>query len=463
MRRCSFSRSGWTILYLIMKRLALLLLFILPLGGFFPLLAQDEAVDLSKPPYEMGHTEAYALFYENYRNKQYDLANQFGEWMLYALPREIDKIPQFSLEKQFERFVEVYSGLAKDETDPTVRMGYYNKVQGLFRKINEVFTPDEIDAFQWKITKGTFFQQNYASIPGALDSTYAAYQEAFDLDYQRLAQISDGYYVRLLIDNYAARRMKEKAFAIIDKVEPIASPGLMAVIDGARNKLFDSPEERIGFLQGKVQDNPEDQALIKELAELQNEVGSRAEAIALYTRLYELNPSFDNIFVLAEIEASDAKYRRSNELFTEALDKAPSDVKKKEVALDISKNYQSLEELVNARRFARQASQIDPKWDQPFLEIARIYAAAVSSCTQGRSVDREDRTVYWLVLDYLDKAKSVNPSLSAAFTRSYAQYEAAMPSTEDKFFNSWTVGESFKIDSGVNECYSWINESTTIR
>lgn len=426
-------------------------------------MAQDEAADLSKPPYEMSNLQAYSLFYENYRTKQYDLANQFGEWMLYALPREIEGNPQFTLEKQFERFVEVYSGLAKAESDPTVRIQYYNKVQDLFRRVNEVFEPEEIDVFQWKITKGSFFQQNFASIPGALDSTYAAYQEAFDLDYQRLAQISDGYYVRLLIDNYTTKRMKEEAFAIIDKVEPVASPGLLTVIDEARNKLFDSPEERIGFLTSKVEENPENQDMIKELAELQNEAGSREEAIALYTRLYELNPSFDNTFVLAEIEASNANYRRSNELLTEALTKAPSDKEKKEVALDISKNYQNLEDLSNARRFARQASQIDPAWDAPFLEMARIYAAAVSACTQGRSVEREDRTVYWLVLDYLDKAKSVNPSQSSAFTRSYAQYEAAMPSTEDKFFSSWTAGESFRIDAGVNECYGWINESTTIR
>jgi len=449
-----------------MKRLSLLLLLSLSLGGIFPLIAQDvqeDSADLAKPPYEMDYLQAYSLFYENYRTKQFDLANQFGEWMLYALPREIEGNPQFTLEKQFERFVEVYSGLAKAESDPTVRMEYYKKVQDLFRRVNKVFEPGEIDQFQWKITKGTFFQQNYASIPGALDSTYAAYQEAFDLDYQRLAQISDGYYVRLLIDNYTGKRLKDQAFAVIDKVESIASPGLMTVIDEARNKLFDSPEERIGFLRGKVEENPEDQALLSELAELLDENGERSEAIELYSRLYQLNPSYENTLILAEIEASDAQYRRSNQLLMEALEKAPSDEDKKQISIDISKNYQSIEDLVNARRFARQASQLDLAWDEPFIEIARIYAAAVSACTQGRSVEREDRTIYWLVLDYLDKAKSVNPSQSSAFTRSYAQYEAAMPSTEDKFFSSWTAGESFKIDSGVNDCYGWINETTKVR
>jgi hypothetical protein len=63
----------------------------------------------------------------------------------------------------------------------------------------------------------------------------------------------------------------------------------------------------------------------------------------------------------------------------------------------------------------------------------------------------------------LDRAKAANPSQSANVQRSYAQYEAVMPSTEDKFFSSWTVGESFKIDASLSACYGWINETTKIR
>jgi len=38
-----------------------------------------------------------------------------------------------------------------------------------------------------------------------------------------------------------------------------------------------------------------------------------------------------------------------------------------------------------------------------------------------------------------------------------------MPSDEDKFFNEWTVGNDFQIDGSLKSCYSWINETTTVR
>lgn len=419
----------------------------------------------AEPPYEMNHLQAYSLFYENYRTKQYDLALQFGRWMLVAQPRVIEGNPQFSLDKQYERFVDIYSAVAREEADPTVRAAYYDTVKTLFQTVNEIFTDEEVDRFQWKITKGQFYQQNYASIPGALDSTYASYQEAFDLDAERLTEISDGYYARLLIENYTTRRQKEKALEIISIVEPLASPSLMQVIDSSRDRLFDSPGERIDYLKTKVEAEPENQELLNELADLLADNDRREEAIALRVTLYELNPDYQNTLLLGRIEASDAKYERSNQYLIEALDKAPDEEERKTVAMDISRNFQSLENLQSARRYARQASSIDPQWDQPYRQIASIYAAAVSSCTQsqGRSIEREDRTVYWLVLDYLDRVKSVNPSQPSSFSRTYSQYEAVMPTTEDKFFNGWTTGESFRIDGGVNQCYGWINESTTIR
>jgi hypothetical protein len=52
----------------------------------------------------------------------------------------------------------------------------------------------------------------------------------------------------------------------------------------------------------------------------------------------------------------------------------------------------------------REQAALIQAGEQPYLRIARIYAAAISQCTQGRQIERDDRTVYWLVLDYLDRA-----------------------------------------------------------
>jgi hypothetical protein len=78
-------------------------------------------------------------------------------------------------------------------------------------------------------------------------------------------------------------------------------------------------------------------------------------------------------------------------------------------------------------------------------------------------MDRSDKVVYWLVLDYLDKAKEVDSSLSSTVSRQYQSYAPVLPTKEDKFFNNWVEGEKIKVGANLHECYGWINESTTIR
>ena len=431
------------------------------IGIAVPLQAQDE--DAGTPPYGMEPLQAYSLFYENFRIKDYQMAEMYGEWMLVSQPRELEGNPRFELDTQYRRMVQVYAGRAEQESDPTVRAEYYEKAVALFDDAYALFSAEEVDLFEWKVFEGQFFQQNYANIRNALDRTYGAYQEAFDLDYQRLTEISDGYYVRILLENYANTNQKDEALAMIDLVEPIASPALQEVIDAARNDLFDSPEERIEFLAGQLEKSPGDIAIMAELAELYEETGERALAIELYTQLYDQDPSFDNTFRLAQVKQGDADYSGSNSLYLEAFDITEDVDQKKEIALEISSNFQSVDNLQQARRYARQAQQLDGQWSKPAEQIGRIYAAAVSQCTQGRTIEREDKTVYWLVLDYFEKAKRLTSSNSSSLDRLIGQYTAVMPTTEDKFFNSWTTGESFTIDASINACYGWINESTTIR
>ena len=431
------------------------------IGIAVPLQAQDE--DAGTPPYGMEPLQAYSLFYENFRIKDYQMAEMYGEWMLVSQPRELEGNPRFELDTQYRRMVQVYAGRAEQESDPTVRAEYYEKAVALFDDAYALFSAEEVDLFEWKVFEGQFFQQNYANIRNALDRTYGAYQEAFDLDYQRLTEISDGYYVRILLENYANTNQKDEALAMIDQVEPIASPALQEVIDAARNDLFDSPEERIEFLAGQLEKSPGDIAIMAELAELYEETGERALAIELYTQLYDQDPSFDNTFRLAQVKQGDADYSGSNSLYLEAFDITEDVDQKKEIALEISSNFQSVDNLQQARRYARQAQQLDGQWSKPAEQIGRIYAAAVSQCTQGRTIEREDKTVYWLVLDYFEKAKRLTSSNSSSLDRLIGQYTAVMPTTEDKFFNSWTTGESFTIDASINACYGWINESTTIR
>ncbi|MDX1586308.1 MAG: hypothetical protein R3222_06180, partial [Balneolaceae bacterium] len=84
-------------------------------------------------------------------------------------------------------------------------------------------------------------------------------------------------------------------------------------------------------------------------------------------------------------------------------------------------------------------------------------------CTSGRKMTRDDKVVYWLVLDYLDKARRVDSQVSNTVQRQYQSYQPVTPTTEEKFFKGWEKGDKIAVDGSLNSCYSWVGETTTVR
>lgn len=417
-----------------------------------------------EPPHRLSQRAAYSLFYENYTNKDYDMALQFGRWMLEAKPRSIENMRSFTLDRQFSRFVDIYSELAQRQTDPSLRTAYVDSALTIFDEAFATFSEDEIDYFEWNLQKGRFYQTHFNFVEGGIDKAYEQYQKVLDMDAKRLTESGGGYFVRILLDNYIARRDREKALALIDAVEPYANDALNTQFDNARDRLFDSPEERIGLLNSRLENNPDDEATLSELAKLYEDNDQRDKAVEVARKLYNINPNYENTRKLADIAKANAEYDTALRFLKEALEKTDDSDIKKRINLEIAETYQNTGNLRSARQYARQAINLDRSWGQPYFEMSRIYASAVTQCTQGRRLERQDRAVYWLVLDYLDRARQADSSLASAVQRQYQAYEPVLPTREDVFFeDGWEQGAKIKIDGSLNQCYAWINEETTIR
>src|SRR5690625_5995951 len=94
----------------------------------------------------------------------------------------------------------------------------------------------------------------------------------------------------------------------------------------------------------------------------------------------------------------------------------------KNVMLEISELLQNDGNLQGARQYARRAIEIDRSWGQPYIRIAGIYAAAVNQCTANRQLERDERTVYCLVLDYIDRARENDRSTDNTISSQYRSY-----------------------------------------
>jgi tetratricopeptide (TPR) repeat protein len=423
----------------------------------------SQAYSQSEPPYGMSEIQAYSIFYENYRTGDYDMALQFGKWMLEKKPREIQGVNRFNLPRQYERMIDVYTELSKRETDPSSVSALLDSALTVYDDAFATFDEEEIDLYRWHFNRGRFFQENQNEIRDGLDRAYEDYLKAYELDAERFVQAGDGYYVQILLSNYISNEQRDEALELIEAVEPLAGGSLTQALDEARNSLFSDPEERIGFLESRLDDNPGDEAIIRELASMYENMGDRAKAIEFAEKLYEIDGSFENIRRLADYAKADGQNQKAITYLREALDISNDVDRRKRINLEIAELYQNEGNLRTARQFAREAINLDSSWGQPYIRIASIYASTISQCTQGRQIERDDRTVYWLVLDYLDRARSADSSVAANVTRQYRTYEPVMPTSEDKFFRGWETGDSFQIGSNISECYAWINETTTVR
>lgn len=418
-----------------------------------------------EPPYNMGELEAYSVFVDAYRTGDTDLAMDYGEWLITAKPQEIEGHEGFSLLTQFDRMIEVYIDAAEGESDPSLSAEYIEKAENVFFEAFDTFDEDEMDMFDWNIKIGRFYHEHHEQLDAGTDDMVKYYEKAFNIDSLEFTELADGFYAQVLLTQYATNGANDKALEMIEDIEGNAGLELTETINQVRESLFEGPEDRIEFLESRLADaeDAEKVEMLGGLVDLYEEVGESEKAADAALELYNLEPNFINTRSLANIYVSDGDYEQALEFLQEALDLAENEEDIRDLTLEIAETHQQLGNLESARDYTNRTIEMDPDFGTAYMRMASIYAALISQCTGGEALEREDRTVYWLVLDYLDMAMDVDPSLASSAESRAGQYEEAMPTSEDKFFSDWEDGESFQIDGNLRDCYAWVNETTTIR
>ncbi|MEX0778879.1 MAG: hypothetical protein WD491_08330 [Balneolales bacterium] len=421
------------------------------------------AQDAPEPPFGYEPQIIQSLFTEDHRNKDYENALQWGRYLVLAHPKEMPSYSgNYRGDRNIRKMIDIYSHKAKEANDPTVRSAHLDSVQLMFDLIFEHYEDGEVDYYTWHQRRGRFLQENASHIDDGYAKAYEQYYTMFQLDAQRATESAGGYYVQITLANLEQKGEQEKALQMIEEAEPYASSELLSFFDETRNSLFDDPEERIVFLEEQKEQNPNDLALVEELMELYTEVDNDAKAKQYAVQLYELNPTYDNIMRLADDALSNAEYEESIEFLKESISKTDDSNEKKAAALQISDNYLNLRNLEQARDYANEAMNYDPNWGQPYIQIAEIYGQAVSSCAGG-DMSRQDKVVYWLVLDYLDKARDTDSNTSRTVNRLYSAFQDVTPTREDMFYQDWESGDQIAVNGSLKSCYAWINEETTAR
>ncbi len=418
----------------------------------------------TEPPYQLDRLSAYSIFLENYRSENYQMALDYGRWMIFAKPKKIEGYSKFDLERNLDRMITVYSETANEQEDPTVRSTYLDSALMVFDIAFETLTDDkEFDSFEWKLKKARFYQQNTDHLSNAANKAHSLYMELYEQNPERFTKRGEGYYVQVALQKLISDGKKDSALAMVKKTEPYASDKLVQYFDQVRNRLFDTPQQRIDFLKSQLESEPKNVELLDQLLQIYEEQEMFADAKDIAQRLYKLESNYSNAIRLAEIAMNNANYAQAINYLKEALNKTDDPEQLKTAAMDLAESYLNQDRLQQARQWARKAIDYDSDWGEPYLLISKIYARAVSNCTSNREMDRKDKVVYWLVLDYLDKALQVDQTTKSVVDSRYQSYEPVTPTKEEKFFSNWEEGESMKVSDNLHDCYGWINETTKVR
>ena len=143
---------------------------------------------------------------------------------------------------------------------------------------------------------------------------------------------------------------------------------------------------------------------------------------------------------------------KAMEYFDRAIELEASVTNKSELCYKVADIYYNLNKYGKARTYAQKALALNSKYGAPHIIIAQCYAA-----TSNWSDDNTlNNCTYYLCIDRLERAKSVDPSVRRDADKLIAAYKKYTPSNEELFMKGYKVGEKVTIGG-------WINETTTIR
>ncbi|MEX0599231.1 MAG: tetratricopeptide repeat protein, partial [Rhodothermales bacterium] len=395
----------------------------------------------------------YSLYYEDFKNQNFQSALPNLKWVIENAP----EYPRND-DRNFERLIETFEGIAANAGDEATAAAYLDSALVWYDESVAAMkeTGIEFNEVQWQLRKGRFVQENAELLGDDIPSPAEIYYEAFEMAGCEL----DPYYIRFVIDDVVRRGEKQRAVNLTDEAEACYADNadLVTYLNDVRNNLFTSPEERMAFLESRLEQNPDDYEIASELFDIYLDLEYREEAAELGDRLVEMQESARTYRRLGELHLQDGDTERAISYYERALDMpGASDSVRRDILYNLGIAMQQDGSLSQARSYFRQAMEIDPNYGRAYIAIGDLYATAVSACG---TFEREDRAVYWLAVDYYQRAKANDPSVASQADQKIATYRRSFPDQEALFFRNWEPGDSYRIDYG---CYSWINETTTVK
>ncbi|MBO4916682.1 MAG: hypothetical protein J5374_02230 [Bacteroidales bacterium] len=163
------------------------------------------------------------------------------------------------------------------------------------------------------------------------------------------------------------------------------------------------------------------------------------------TNMYKLDPSYNSAYFLYRLNSSRGNVADAIKYLEEAINYPESDASTDgdynyELAVFCSKNGQN----AKAYAAAQKAIDLNPTLSgKAYFLMGTIWGS--TNCG-GNEIER--RAPYWVAVDFLQKAKAADPSLTDDANKLIGSYSAYYPQTAEAFMYDLTNGQSYTVSCG---------------
>jgi tetratricopeptide (TPR) repeat protein len=402
---------------------------------------------------EQDKQQYYSLYVTDFRSDNYQSALRSLRWILENAPT----YPKGD-DRNYRRGFESYMGLAKGASGEQRRTYIDSALAFADRAVAEVpAAGGEINEYEWLRRRARTIHQ-YSNL---FDNGRARATGLFRTLYEQKPNEIDPWYLDQIIRGYYSQNDKDAALTFLDtlKANRSGEAKVQELLDKWYPEFFETPTERIGFIEEQLAEDPENPELMQQLLTLYQQQGMGDEVARLQTRILESDPTPALYRVVAGTRLDDGEPQKAFDLFERMMELPETEATAQDY-YNMGVAQQQMGRLASARTYFRRAINTDESFGSAYMAIGNLYAGSVSNCTGSGDLSLEDRAVYWLATDYYQRARSADGAVASAANQNIARYREYFPSKEKIFFEGWEPGQSYSIDYG---CYSWIGETTTIK
>ncbi|MCD8184330.1 MAG: tetratricopeptide repeat protein [Bacteroides sp.] len=204
----------------------------------------------------------------------------------------------------------------------------------------------------------------------------------------------------------------------------------------------------------KVEENKTDSAFLKKTITILKMMKCTDSNVyfAAADYMYKINPTADAAVGVAMMYYKKDDFDNAVKYFDEALNMETDNSKKAEMAYATATALWQAKKLSQARMYVQKSISYNENYGEPYLLLAQMYGSNPNWSDEPAL----NRCTYFVVIDKLQRAKAVDPSVTDRANELIKTYTAHTPQAKDLFMLGYKAGDRITIGG-------WIGESTTIR